>query len=92
MFTFIPGKPWLTVDGKYLLYDFVHLIKNICNLWLTEKTQELIFDDNRVTRIAKWTHLKQLYNAESRSFLKLSDLNEISISPKPAERQCVLMV
>ena len=85
MYTFVPGKPWLAVDGKYLLYDFVHLIKNICNLWLTEKTQELIFDDNRVTRIAKWTHLKQLYNPESRSFLKLSDLNEISISPKPVE-------
>ena len=87
MYTFVPGKPWLTVDGKYLLYDFVHLIKSIRNLWLTEK-----FDDNRVTRIAKWTHLKQLYNTESRSFLKLSDLNEISISPKPVERQCVLTV
>ena len=46
MYTFVPGKPWLTVDGKYLLYDFVHIIKNIRNLWLTEKTQELIFDDN----------------------------------------------
>ncbi|XP_047122490.1 uncharacterized protein LOC124805977 [Hydra vulgaris] len=27
-----------------------------------------------------------------RSFLKLSDLNETSISPKPVERQCVLTV
>ena len=39
----IPGKPWLTVDGVYLLFDFVHILKNIWNLWLTEKTGESYF-------------------------------------------------
>ena len=35
----LPEKPWLTEDDKHLLFDYVHLLKNICNLWLTEKTE-----------------------------------------------------
>lgn len=64
-------------------------MKNIRNLWLIEKTGELIFDDDGVSRVAKWTHLKQLYPFESERLVKLSDLNEISIAPKPIERQRV---
>ena len=33
------GKPWLTADNTYLIYDFVHLFKNIRNNWLTEKNR-----------------------------------------------------
>ena len=36
-------KPWLTKQGIYLLFDFVHIIKSIRNNWITEKTQELEF-------------------------------------------------
>ena len=25
----VPGKPWLTTNGKFLLFDFVHLLKCI---------------------------------------------------------------
>ena len=82
-------KPWLTEDNKHLLFDYVHLLKNIRNLWQTEKTGELIFDDDGVRWVAKWVHLKQLYNFESERVVKLSDLNEISIAPKPIERQQV---
>ena len=82
----LPEKPLLTEDDKYLLFDCVHLLKNIRNLWLTEKT-ELIFDDDGVRRVAKWAHLKQLYSFESERLIKLSDLNEVSIAPKPIERQ-----
>ena len=53
----IPGKPWITEDGMYLLFDFVHLLKNIRNLWLTEKTGELVYSDNGIQRTAKWEHL-----------------------------------
>ena len=72
-----------------MLFDYVHLLKNICNLWLTEKIGELIFDNDGVRRVAKWAHLKQLYRFESERLVKLSDLNEISIAPKPIERQRV---
>ena len=60
-------------------------MKNIYNLWLTEKTREAIFDDNGV----KWAHLKQLYSFEYEKLVKLKDLNEISIASKSTERQWV---
>ena len=45
-----------------------------------------ILDDDEVRRVAKWAHLKQLYRFESERRVKLSDLNEISIAPKPIEK------
>ena len=85
----IPGKPWLTVNDIYLLFDYVHLLKNIRNLWLTEKTGELLFYDNGIAKIAKWIHLQKLFELERGNLVKLSDLNEMSIAPKPIERQRV---
>ena len=52
-FKTVEGKPWLSVDGTYLLYDYVHLIKNIRNLWLTEKTGELKFQHENKFFVAK---------------------------------------
>ena len=69
-----------------MLFDYVHLLKNICNLWLTEK---ILTSDNGVKRVAKCVHLKQLYHFESERLDKLSDLNEISITPKPIKIQWV---
>ena len=85
----IPSNPWLTMNGQYLLFDFVHLLKNIRNLWLTEKTGELVYDNNGVQRTAKWEHVRTLHKLESDKLVKLSDLNDISIAPKPVERQRV---
>ena len=45
-------KPRLTEENKHLIFDYVHLLKNIRNWWLTEKTK-LIFDDDGVRRVAK---------------------------------------
>jgi len=70
----ISGKPWLTTDGIFLLFDFVHLLKNIRNLWLTEKTGELIFFENGHLKVAKWSHLRKLFNLEQAGLLNLSDL------------------
>ena len=88
-FDTVPGKPWLTIDGRYLLFDFVHLLKNIRNNWLTEKSGELIFYDGDTQKVAKWSHLCELFKAESGSLLKLSKLNETAVFPKPVERQNV---
>ena len=85
----VDTKPWLTDDGTFLLFDYVHLLKNIRNLWLTEKTGELEFNDNGVLRFAKWIHLRTLYQLESQKLVKLSDLTETAIAPKPVERQRV---
>ena len=37
LFNVVPDKPWLAVDGTFLLYDYVHIWKNVRNNWLTEK-------------------------------------------------------
>lgn len=50
-----PWKTCLTED-KHLVSDYVHLLKNILNLWLTENTK-LIFDHNWVKQVAKWAYL-----------------------------------
>ena len=82
--------PWKTATGVHLLYDFVHLLKNIRNNWLTELTGELQFElDDGVRRTAKWSHLIELEKLERASVVKMSDLTEVAVSPKPIERQKV---
>ncbi|XP_076437845.1 uncharacterized protein LOC143277020 [Babylonia areolata] len=84
-----PHRPWETAGGVFLLYDYVHLLKNLRNNWLTEATGELTFEDNGVQRTAKWRHLVNLYKLECDSLVKMSDLDEVAVSPKPIERQKV---
>ena len=91
-----PGKPWLTVDGMYLLFDFVHLIKSIRNNWLTETDGELSFSTKEGTFSAKWSLLLKLYELEQVSKSPnesgvhgLSKLTEVAVKPKPIERQKV---
>ena len=84
-----PERPWETQSGIFLLFDYVHILKSIRNNWLTEATGELTFLHDGVTRTAKWRHLVQLYKLEAESLVKMSDLNEVSVLPKPIERQRV---
>ena len=65
------------------------MVRNIRNNWLTEKTSQLIFIDKGVRKVVQWDHLKMLYELESKILFKLSNLNEVSIFPKPIERQSV---
>ena len=53
------------------------------------KKTEIVFCENGVAKIAKWSHLVTLYKLESSCIRKLSKLNEVDISPKPIERQKV---
>ena len=70
-------------------FDYVYLLKNICNQRLTEQQENIFFYDNGAKQVAKWAHLKQLYYFETERIVKLTDLNEISITPKPIERQWI---
>ena len=78
-FPTLPNKPWLTTDGLFMLFDYVHMTKSIRNNWLTDKLGELVFEDNNIQKTAKWSHLVKLYQLESQSLLKLSKLNEIAV-------------
>ena len=84
-FKTVGGKPRLSVDGFYLLYDYAHLIKNIRNLWLTEKTGKLKFQHENKFLVAKWHHLRNLFQSEVGAVLKMSKLSETAVYPKPIE-------
>ena len=72
MFDTEPQQPWLTKGGIYLLYDFVHLLKNMRNNWLTEKIGELAFYERGMKKVARWSHLVELYKLEAEDSVKMS--------------------
>ena len=100
------AKPWIVnnpVDPDrplFLLYDTVHLLKNLRNNWLTEKVGILQYMDiSSVSEIgtdspppimeAKWSDLKTLHKYEERGMLKMSKLTGPSVSPSSIEKQKV---
>ena len=85
-------EPWRTRDNMFLLFDFVHLLKNIRNNWITEATQELNFTRGGKKETARWADLISLQKLESANLTKLSKLTEVSVTPKPIERQRVSTV
>ena len=82
-------KPWRTKDNIFLLFDYVHLLKNIRNNWITEKSQELVYFYDGEQKVARWDDLKTLLVKESNNLVKMSKLSEVSVYPKPIERQRV---
>ena len=89
------GKPWLTTDGIFLLFDHVHTLKNIRNNWLTEESGELRFEREGKEMTATWDNLIELYEEEQKCRLNesgtrgLSLLDDVAVRPKPIERQNV---
>ena len=76
----------IPVNNAYLFFDYVHMMKSICNNWITEKLQELSYDDGRT---AKWENIKTLYEKEKNAIVKLSKLTETALSLKATERRNV---
>ena len=60
-------SPWRTKEGIFLLFDFVHLLKNIRNNWISEKIQEIEFSVNGENKVARWSDIKTLFKLESES-------------------------
>ena len=83
------SSPWLTNDGTFLLFDFVHVLKCIRNNWITEKTGEIKFDYRGEIHTAKWSHIQKLQKLEDGALVKMSKLTYVAANPKPIERQKV---
>ena len=77
----------MSTQGIYLLFDFVHLLKNLRNLWITERSSQLVFEDNGKEHLADFNRIKDLYKWEKKDKVKMSELDEVSVYPKPIERQ-----
>ena len=76
-----------TKDDMFLLFDYVHLLKNIRNNWITEKIQKLSFELNCEQMNAKWSNIKKLHQLEINNLVKMSKLSQVAVRPKPIERQ-----
>ena len=82
--------PWLSKHPNFqLLVAHVHVEKCIRNNWFTEKTQQLKYTINGITQIAEWHDLRNLCDFERKFLVILSQLNKVSVFPKPIERQSV---
>ena len=100
-----PQKPWHAVSPVdpskplYLMYDSVHIFKNIRNNWIDEKLQTLRFVIGEETLEAKWSDLISLYTFESlptasgsKTKLKVSTLTKTSLNPTNTEKQKMSLV
>ena len=99
MFTALDiNAPWIVqspVDPPppprplFLLFDPVHIFKNIRNSCITERTQTITFDHQDNICIARWSDLKSTQEYEVTSLLKLSSLTRQSINLTNIEKQKV---
>ena len=88
-------KPWKVESPAsskhpiFLLYDPVHILKNLRNNWHSERLQTLAFSFEGQQKIACWNDLQTLYAHEAGNKLKLSNLTKASVYPKKIEKQKV---
>ena len=80
----------------FLLFDPVHLLKNVRNNWITEKTQTLEFPPNGARRqarnVARWSDIRDLYKLEADRDARLSKITKATVYPSSMEKQKVSLV
>lgn len=76
-------------DILFVLFDPTHLLKNVRNNWVTEKTQILLFPDPDSGKLveARWKDLIALYEEERDSTIKESKLDYPTLYPNNFEKQ-----
>ena len=76
------------------LYDNTHLMKNIRNNWITERTQtlEFVHPYTGKTHKAKWSDIIKLYKLEERNIVKMHTLDYATLYPNNFEKQKVQLV
>lgn len=71
-----PGKVDLQPIGisVFMLYDYVHIFKNIRNNWYTEPSKELTFLMDGKEYVASWQDIVTLYDADKAQPVRLTNL------------------
>ena len=75
----------------FLLFDTIHLFKNIKSNWITEKMKKLRFHNFETgdELIAEWKHIVDIYNDEKNLIVKQTRLNYAAIYPTNFDKQKV---
>ena len=76
----------------FLIFDFVHIFKNIRNNWFTKKHAELKFTYEGKEYLANWKDIEDLYLEDQKTPLRMTKLTRISVAPKVLQRQSVPLV
>lgn len=87
LFPFVNGSRRLPLDNDkpwFHLFDPVHLLKRICDNWLTAKLEQLELIPGK---IAKWNDIIEA--AEKENIMKTNGLHNAALRPFILERQNV---
>ena len=76
----------------FLVYDYVHLFKNIRNNWITVPHKELAFTKDGKSHIARWKDIEALYIEDRKNCIRLTKIAYTVVYPKPLQRQSVPFV
>lgn len=89
-----PAKVYFESLGRYifLVYDYVHIFKNIRNNWITVDSQQISFDMDGKSFLACWSDIRTLYEEDRKSTIRMTKLTHTSVYPKPLQRQSVPLV
>lgn len=89
-----PGKVFIDAISAdiFLVFDYIHIFKNIRNNWINESSKELTFLKDGITYTACWADIEKLYNMDRQSSIRLTKLTFSSVYPKPLQRQSVPFV
>ena len=73
----------------FLVFDYVHIFKNIRENWITEPNKELNFTKDGKIYIAKWKDIEALYFEDRKHQIRLTKITYTAVYPKPLQRQNV---
>ena len=76
----------------FLVYDYVHLFKNIRNNWITVPHKELAFTKDGKSHIARWKDIEALYIEDRKNCIRLTKITYTAVYPKPLQRQSMPFV
>ena len=92
------GGPGKVVNSEiqdqpmFLVYDYVHIFKNIRNNWITLSDSKISFLYEGTEMTADWNDIRNLYLTDKETHLRLTKLTHTAAYPKPLDRQSVPLV
>jgi hypothetical protein len=89
-----PGKVFMEAINRhvFLVFDYIHIFKNIRNNWITVSNKELTFMKDGIVYTARWADIEAVYNEDRTTSIRLTKLTYSSVYPKPLQRQSVPFV
>ena len=76
----------------FLIYDYIHIYKNLRNNWISESLKQLSFHIDGREYLACWSDIVNLYEEDEKNPICLTKLTHTSIYPKPLQRRSVSLV